>query len=200
VKSPGLPVPPPRNQSIHPVGCSTTTAALCIDFVLGSNIESDIFPSKADFQVCVEGVLDLPDRLIALEDHWRVDTDLKSDPEKPAREPHPYIHFQRGGHAQDAFAQKDGFVPGLSLPTGGSELWRGLLQSPGPRLPFLPMCPLLAIDFTVGQHDGLVWRRLRGEPNYLAIIRRAQSRLWDPFFKNMADHSFRRRWFGPIFL
>ncbi|MDB4930342.1 MAG: hypothetical protein JWM10_2826 [Myxococcaceae bacterium] len=200
VALPGLPMPPPRNQGLHPNGSVAFGAHICFEFSLGENIERDILPARADFQVCVKGGLDLPERLIELEDHWRVDTDIKTVAAHPSREPHPHIHFQRGGHAQDAFARSGGFVPGDSLPTGAPDIWRGLFQSPGPRLPLFPMCPVLAIDFTIGQHDGIAWRRLRGNPKYLAIVERAQERLWRPVFDGLNDMTFRRRWFGPVLL
>jgi hypothetical protein len=75
-----------------------------------------------------------------------------------------------------------------------------LLQSPGPRIPLLPMCPILAIDFAIGQHDGLVWRRLRGVPEYLRIVQNAQMRLWAPFFDALSSPDTRRRWVGPFLI
>lgn len=205
----GLPVPPPRNQGLHPVGCTVHEAFLTFQFELGAAIEAGegCFPARADFQVRVQGNLDLEGSLVQLEDHWRVDTDVYAAPRadqykatavRPPKEPHPLFHFQRGGHAQDRFTALDGFVPGRALPPRADDYWRALFQSPGPRMPALPMCPTLAIDFTIGQHDGLVWQRLRNLPEYRIIIERAQARLWEPLFSGLADRNFRRRWIGAL--
>lgn len=207
----GVPIPPPRDQALHPVGCEISEAFVYFQFHLGD--EKLQFPSRADFQVRVLGYLNLPNSLVELEDHWRVDTDIFARPKakeseklkgpdenkpKPPKEPHPLFHFQRGGHAQNNFAQKLGFVPGQDLPGRPAEVWRGLLQSPGPRVPIPPMCPVLAIDFAIGQHDGRVWRRLRNKPEYLNIIRKAQARLWEPFFQALSDAKSRRELIGPL--
>jgi hypothetical protein len=195
----GAPIPPPRNQGLHPTGCNVSEAYIQFEFHLGDITEDagNVFPRQADFQVRVVGSLDLPGSLVELEDHWRVDTHLNAGAGEP-KEPHPHFHFQRGGYAQDWFAALDGFVPGKSLPSRDS--WRGLLQSPGPRIPLLPMCPILAIDFTIGQHDGLVWRRLRGVPEYLRIVQNAQMRLWSPFFDALSSPDIRRRWIGALLI
>ena len=197
----GAPIPPPRNQSLHPTGCNVSEAYIQFEFHLGDITEDagNVFPRQADFQVRVVGSLDLPGCLVELEDHWRVDTHLYAGAGEP-KEPHPHFHFQRGGYAQDWFAALGGFVPGAALPARGSESWRGLLQSPGPRIPFPPMCPILAIDFAIGQHNGLVWRRLRAIPEYQRIVQNAQLRLWTPFFDALACSQTRRRWIGPLLI
>jgi len=195
----GAPIPPPRNQGLHPNGCNVSGAYIHFEFHLGEIAEDNenVFPRQADSQVRVVGSLDLPGALVELEDHWRVD--IYAGAGEP-KEPHPHFHFQRGGHAQDGFAALNGFVPGAALPPRGSQSWRGLLQSPGPRIPFPPMCPILAIDFAIGQHDGLVWRRLRALPEYLRVVRNAQMRLWTPFFDALASAEIRQRWIGPLLL
>jgi len=202
IKSPegGVPIPPPRDQGLHPHGCTVREAYIHFEFELGSVAQTPqhVFPKLADFQVRVLGNLKLSHCEVGLEDHWRVDTDRYAIASRP-REPHPYFHFQRGGYLQDGFAGQDGFVPGHALPASTAATpWRGLLQSPGPRIPLPPMCPVLAIDFTISQHDGTVWRRLRENPEYHAIVRAAQARLWTPFFDAMASHDLRRRWFGAL--
>ena len=74
------------------------------------------------------------------------------------------------------------------------------MQSPGPRVPVLPLDPILAIDFCLSQNDGMVWRRLQNVPEYLMIVEGAQRRLWEPFFAALQDPAFRRTWFGPSLL
>lgn len=196
----GAPVPPPRNQGLHPPRCKISDAFVQFHFELGNDLRDGIgvFPGQAEFQVRVTGCLELDGAIVELEDHWRVDTDLYLSSETRPKEPHPFFHFQRGGHAQDAFAGLDGFVPGPALPARSQDFWRGLLQSPGPRIPALPMCPVLAIDFAIGQHDGLIWRKLRDMPEYLKLIQDAQARLWTPFFEGLSNIAWRRKWMGPL--
>jgi hypothetical protein len=197
----GAPIPPPRNQGLHPTGCGVSEAYIQFEFHLGDIAEDagNVFSQRADFQVRVLGTLDLPGSIVELEDHWRVDTHLYAGAGEP-KEPHPHFHFQRGGHAQDSFAALDGFVPGKALPSREAESWRGLLQSPGPRIPLPPMCPILAIDFAIGQHNGLVWRRLRAIPEYQRVVQNAQIRLWTPFFDALSCSEMRRRWIGPLLI
>ncbi|GAB3399250.1 hypothetical protein NX774_17765 [Massilia agilis] len=192
----GIEIPPPRNKAMHPALCKAESAMICFVFELG-DFEANSIPRQADFQVKVAGILEGENCYVELEDHWRVDSHLF--PLEEAREPHPYFHFQRGGHAQDRFAGNDWYVPSTKMPEVRGALWRGLMQSPGPRIPVAPHCPILAIDFAIGQHDGTVWHHLRADPDYSAIIRRAQARLWQPFFEALARPAFRSRWMGPVF-
>lgn len=198
----GVPIPPPRVKALFPKACELGEAELKFVFVLGDKIEDTILPVQCDFQVRVVGCVEYKDAVhVELEDHWRVDTHIKGMTKVESREPHPHIHFQRGGHAQDSFADQELFVPGEALPLHGSGPWRSLLQSPGPRVPFPPFCPILAIDYSVGQHDGIVLRKLRSLPEYSKVVRRAQRRLWDPFFAHLSSSSdLRKRWFGALLL
>src|SRR5271169_5020047 len=104
----GAPIPPPRNQGLHPAGCNGSEAYIQFEFHLGKIVEDkgNVFPRLAEFQVRVVGFLDLPGSLVELEDHWRVDTHLYAGTSEP-KEPHPHFHFQRGGYAQDGFAAAD---------------------------------------------------------------------------------------------
>lgn len=198
-------LPLPRDKKLQPRDCDVESAYLSFAF---ENREDDLFPGVAEYQIRVKGWLATGDTLIELEDHWRVDTDIyaldpSGDPGKrratEAKEPHPYYHFQRGGRAQDEFAGMPNFYPGPISDLDQRD-WRGLLQCPGPRIPSLPMDPILAVDFCIGQHDGLVWWQLRDTPEYLKIVREAQERLWSPFLEAMADRAQRRKWLGPMAL
>ncbi|SOC22106.1 hypothetical protein [Rhodobacter maris] len=198
----GLVLPTPRNQGLHPVGCELHFASLDFQYEWR---DGEVMPWRAEYQVRVEGLLDAGGALFELQDHWRIDTDMyapsrrgaENAAQNPSKEPHPLFHFQRGGHAQDAFASRN-FLPGTPCAIQGE--WRGLLQSPGPRVPVLPLDPILAIDFCLSQNDGTVWRRLQNFPEYLTIIQEAQRRLWEPFFEALQDPVFRRTWFGPSLL
>lgn len=196
--APGIEVPPPRNKAMHPRLCTPERAWMQFSFELGERFDELARPHKADFQVRVEGCLKVKDnRLVELQDHWRVDSHAFENGED-AIEPHPYFHFQRGGHAQEIFAGDPTFVPGDSLPYDANLLWRGLMQSSGPRIPMAPHCPILAIDFTIGQHNGNIWRRLRSDRGYLDVVRRAQQRLWTPFFNALMDPRRRSLLLGPV--
>ncbi|MES3676972.1 hypothetical protein QC589_13525 [Halomonas elongata] len=194
----GVPIPPPKKKGLHPRGSDVEKAEINFFFELGDYFENDYMPYRSDFQVKVEGVLPLEDGFVFLEDHWRVDSHIFQD-DPPPREPHPYFHFQRGGHAQEDLAQGDNFVPGSSLDKVPGD-WCALMQGPCPRIPFPPHCPILAIDFAIGQHNGDVWRRLRGTPEYREIVKKAQDRLWTPFFDGLANRDFREKWMGPVLL
>jgi hypothetical protein len=198
-----IPIPVPRNQGLYPVGCKPIQAFLSFAFALGDCDPG--FPDLAVFQVRVESMYAIPSRTIELQDHWRVDTDTFANPRrkrtpgtKPPKEPHPYYHYQRGGRAQDDFTNRPYFVPGPSLPA--TQNWKALAHSPSPRVPIPPMCPILAVDFSIGEHNGLIWRRLRGTPEYANFVRAAQQRLWGPFFEALNNEKQRRFWLGPILL
>ncbi len=202
-----LRLPPPRNSGLRPTGCEISEAFLSFQYEWR---EEDVVPWRAEYQIRVVGWLITDDDcLVDLEDHWRFDTDMycssrqtepaevDAEQEGGANEPHPLFHFQRGGHAQDSFANDD-FMPSKTCKVEGAG--RGLLQSPGPRIPAFPLDPILAIDFCLSQNDGPVWQRLRDLPEYLHIVEAAQARIWAPFFDNLNDRDFRRTWFGPSLL
>lgn len=194
----GVPIPPPRRQNLHPSNCEVSYAEIRFIFELGNEFKEKCIPLRADFQVCVRGSLTESHCIVELEDHWRVDSHFfPEDP--PPREPHPYFHFQRGGHAQTEFVSHESFVPGTGLAPKSDDCWRGLMQSPGPRVPFIPHCPILAIDFAIGQHDGPIWSKLRGSSEYRALIKKAQGRLWTPFFDGLSRADVRKRYMGPVF-
>jgi hypothetical protein len=118
----------------------------------------------------------------------------------PSKEPHRLFHFQRGGHAQSAFAAS-GFLPGSPCTIQGD--WKGLLQTPGPRVPVLQLDPILAIDFCLGQNDGVTWRRLQKVPEYLMIVEGAQKRVWKPSLRHFkilrsGAHGLARRFWCEI--
>lgn len=155
---------------------------------------------RAEIQVCVKGTLDIPEGKVNLEDHWRIDThifdDRGTENQKPPREAHPLFHFQRGGHAQDAFMATPSFVPGAGLPAPTADPWCGLMQYPGPRVAVMPMCPTTAMDYVISQHNGPLWRRLRNIPEYSAIVERCQNRLWKLYSDGLADPIRRKNLLG----
>jgi hypothetical protein len=194
----GVPLPVPRNKGLHPQACEIFDSELRFVFELGGEIEHVLIPVRSDFQVRVGGYAIYEHGEVDLEDHWRVDTHPFQVGEPT--EPHPLVHFQRGGHAQDTFAACADFVPGDSLPAHPNKRWLALLQSPGPRIPFPPFCPILAIDFAIGQHNGTVLNSLRNFPEYHELVRNAQIRLWVPFFAGLSSVENRKRWLGGLLL
>ena len=197
VKAADIPIPLPRNKNLHPRQCSLDDAFLSFEFELGKDFESDCVPYISNFQVKVKGTLELDNSFVSLEDHWRVDSHAFPAMPEP-KEPHPYIHFQRGGHAQDEFSSQPNFVPGHCLPAVDGEFWQGLMQYSGPRMPTPPYCPILAIDMVIGQHNGDVWRSLRARHSYRKVVADAQRRLWDPFFAGLSNSTVRNRWLGKV--
>lgn len=192
----GLPIPPPDKRHLQPKGCDTADAQIQFVFEPGDDIDTTHIPQRAEFRVIVHGRARFGDTPIELQDHWRVDTHLYESAREP-REPHPRLHFQRGGRAQNEFAKSSLFVPGDALPAIDGDPWRGLMQTPGPRVPFLPMCPIMAIDYVIGQHDGAVLWRLRGIPEYSGLVRKAQDRLLHPFLEEL-NRERTRSWLGRI--
>jgi hypothetical protein len=153
---------------------------------------------RADMQVRVSGTVTYGARTVSVEDHWRVDT--HHFPQSSA-DPHPWIHYQRGGHAQDEFAAVAGFLPGVCLaeslfdpdvPLGG------LMQSPAPRIATPPLDPICAIDFVLAQHRGSLWATLWSDVDYAGLITNAQSRLWEPWFAALNDRQ-QRRYLMPFY-
>lgn len=195
----GIVIPVPRLKAMHPRLCQLKGAELRFIFDLGQDFEKTFMPKRADFQVKVEGYLEAANSVVDLEDHWRVDSHDFPNIDK-TREPHPYFHFQRGGHAQERFTDDFRFLPSKDMPDNEHGSWRGLMQSASPRIAMFPYCPILAIDFAISQHNGDVWRLLRGNATYADVVRRAQSRLWNPFFDALSRPEIRRLWMGPVFL
>jgi hypothetical protein len=198
IRANGLPLPLPRNQGLHPTGCVLDTSSLTFHFRAGEEGEC---PALAEFQVKISGMLEAGDATIELEDHWRIDAEVDAkkagQPVTEGREPHPRFHFQRGGHAQDAFASTQGFVPSTSTLLGNGE-WRALMQYPGPRIPSLPFDPILAIDFCIAQNDGPLWKQLRATPEYRHLVEASQLELWKPFIERLNEPAGRRDWLGPV--
>lgn len=194
----GIEIPPPRLKAMHPRQCKIRSAELRFIFELGGRFDETAMPKQADFQVRVRGYLEAANSVVDLEDHWRVDSHIFPNIEE-AREPHPYFHFQRGGRAQDAFENHHRFLPSANLPDNDDASWRGLMHSASPRIAMAPYCPILAIDFAISQHDGDVWRVLRNSAAYNLLIKRAQDRLWTPFFSALARPEIRKLWMGPVF-
>jgi len=191
-KASDIPLPLPRNKALFPSECEMEAAYFSFIYQPGPEAH---FPTLFDYQVRVSASLSSQTALFELEDHWRVDTHV-DEGGAPPNEPHPQFHFQRGGHAQDRFAADSEFLPGTTGSIAGA--FRGLFQCPGPRMPALPMDPILALDFSIGQADGKVWRRLRNVPEYYEMVERSQRRVWSPFFAALTAREFQRAWLGEI--
>jgi hypothetical protein len=190
-----IPVPLPRDKGLHPRTCELSEAEIRFKFSMEGVADDAGIPNHAELQVRVVGCVMYENCIVDLEDHWRIDThNFAGTP----NEPHPFIHFQRGGHAQEGWAGRTEFVPGPLLPNRGDGNWTSLLQTSGPRLAVPPLCPILAIDFVIAQHDGKLWRRLRDNPEYRALVEMAQERLWKPFFAGLATKAIQQKWLGPI--
>ncbi|MER9307051.1 hypothetical protein [Mesorhizobium sp. M0496] len=189
-----LPIPIPRDQGIHPQNTKIVEAELKFSFEILQTGEAlkveDIF---CEVQVCVRGLLQIQNIIVSLEDHWRIDTQRKyEDPKnKPPREAHPLFHYQRGGHAQETFCAAEGFVPGPAL-GGNAQRLRGLMQYSGPRIAVSPVCPSLALDTVLSQHNGPLWRNLRNIPEYNLVIERQRDVIWKLYEPAIRDENRRR--------
>ena len=195
-----IPMPCPSDQGLHPTGAQLTAAALSIVYELWEEtngfmrFNNDALDRirRADIQVWVSGIVTYGARTVSVEDHWRVDTHHFP---QPSTDPHPWIHYQRGGNAQDEFAAIAGFLPGVCLTDSLFDpdvALTGLMQSPGPRIATPPLDPICAIDFVLAQHRGSLWASLWSDVDYAGLITTAQSRLWEPWFAALNDRQHRR--------
>jgi hypothetical protein len=201
VRLPELAVVPPAARQLHPAKTKLERATLQIIYECYEKVEAATqFGGehldrirRADFQVCVKGSVAFGDALVAVEDHWRIDTHYFAGDSK---EPHPWVHYQRGGHAQDQFAETVGFLPGDCLDKvkfqAGVNLC-ALMQTAPPRVPTPPMDPICAINFVIAQHDGAAWKKLWSIPEYDGVVRKVQEKLWKPYFNMVANGEHRKR-------
>jgi hypothetical protein len=195
-----IPMPCPSDRSLHPTGAQLGEATISIlyecwedtgGFQRFGNDALDRI-RRADVQVRVAGTATYGTRAISVQDHWRVDTHHFAE---ASPDPHPWIHYQRGGHAQDAFAALPGFLPGECLTDSLFEPeveLTALMQTPAPRIATPPLDPICAIDFVLAQHSGTLWSSLWSNVDYAGVVRRAQERLWEPWFAALNDRQHRR--------
>ncbi len=84
---------------------------------------------------------------------------------------HPTYHFQFGGRGLKDVADKiDGII---------------VLDTPRYFAP--PMDPILAVDFLLSHFNGSMWHSLQNDVRYIGIVRRAQERLWKPYFDQISN-------------
>ncbi|MGJ5083582.1 hypothetical protein [Bradyrhizobium sp. HKCCYLS3013] len=201
IRFPELVIVPPIERQLHPARTKLEGAFLqlvyeCyekVEVVSRLGVEHLDRIRRADFQVCVRGTVTFGSASVAVEDHWRVDTHYFQE---ESTEPHPWFHYQRGGHAQDRFAETTGFLPGDCLEAAkfqeGINLC-ALMQTAPPRVPMPPMDPICAINFVIAQHDGITWKKLWSIPEYDGVVRKAQEKLWKPYFDMVAQGEHRKR-------
>ncbi|NGO54913.1 hypothetical protein [Allomesorhizobium camelthorni] len=67
-----------------------------------------------------------------------------------------------------------------------------LMQTPALRIATPPLDPICAIDFVLAQHSGTLWSILWSNVDYAGAVRRAQERLWEPWFAALNDRQHRR--------
>ena len=118
---------------------------------------------------------------------WHLDQNIESEAPKFT---HPYYHFQSGGDT-------------LELQDTGSLIILG-----APRLPHPPMDLFLGIHFIIrnffSTKDYPELKELFKSYEYQEIIKRAQKRMWEPYFNSFAsdnkhlDYTFERVF--PLFV
>ena len=209
IKLPEIPVPIDNTKGACPPGSVPERCWLTIVFACWEEATpSAVFGEEAldrirlaEFQVRVEGMMEAGGQVLQVQDHWRVDTHHFSE---ESSDPHPWVHFQRGGHALDDLVSQSNFLAGPhseALVDGTLRGdWIGWMQSASPRLAAPPMDPVCAVDFALSQHSSSLWRRLWRHPEYSKLVRAAQSELWDPWHQLLADKTKRRRlmpYWGP---
>lgn len=86
---------------------------------------------------------------------------------------HPTYHWQFGGWGLKEVSDSIG----------------GVLVMDTPRLFAPPLDAVLAVDFLLSHFNGPGWQAIRTQdPRYTEIVRRSQSRLWKPYFDELAEH------------
>jgi hypothetical protein len=106
--------------------------------------------------------------LHALRSAWHLDTHVHGK----SRDVHPRFHFQFGGDRLDEF----------------DEAIRAILVPEAPRIAFVPMDAVLAVDFVLSHYFGVLWQELRDtEPRYQRLIRTATGRYWAEYFGRLAS-------------
>lgn len=85
---------------------------------------------------------------------------------------HPTYHFQFGGQGLKSIADNiDGVI---------------ILDTPRYFAP--PMDPILVVDVLLSHFNGPKWHTIRNnEARYIDIVRRAQARLWKPYFDKISS-------------
>lgn len=85
---------------------------------------------------------------------------------------HPTYHFQFGGWGLKEVMDKID----------------GVLIVDAPRHFAPPMDPILAVDVLLSHFNGPKWHTIRNNENrYVTIVRRAQARLWKPYFDKISS-------------
>ncbi|MBI1921145.1 MAG: hypothetical protein HYS23_08705 [Geobacter sp.] len=100
---------------------------------------------------------------------WHLDRHIFKAGDNDPNEVHPLYHFHHGGNRM---AHLDG---------GSGDV---LMLDP-PRLPHPPMDGILAIDFVLSNYAGGLWRKLRDDGTYKALITESQKALWKPYYESI---------------
>jgi hypothetical protein len=90
---------------------------------------------------------------------------------------HPRYHFSFGGRRLEEHATES------KIP-----FYDFLLVLDSPRLMHPPLDGVLALDFVLSNFAAQSWNRLRGQRDYVALMRGAQRRSWKPFASALLTH------------
>jgi hypothetical protein len=102
---------------------------------------------------------------------WHLDRHVFQPGDGKSKFSHPLYHFTFGGN---------------KMAESGLDFGSTLIM-PSPRLAYPPMDAILGIDFILQNyfHKDKI-RKLMENPKYLDMVRKSQTRLWQPYFESIA--------------
>ena len=140
--------------------------------VMGVFLEEDMIENPIadlNFDIVIRGLSDKGEHIAT----WHLDKHIGQEGDGKSRFIHPEYHFS----------------------FGGNKMWEqnldygNVLIHPSPRLPHPPMDAVLGVDFILRNFvDKDDIQRLISTPEYRAIVRNSQRRLWKPYMLASAKY------------
>ncbi|MES1222102.1 MAG: hypothetical protein ABUT20_41790 [Bacteroidota bacterium] len=105
---------------------------------------------------------------------WHLDRHIFGAKDQKTKYSHPLYHFTFGGNKMEC---------------KGHDVYGSALILPAPRIVYPPMDAVLGIDFILQNylHKDTI-KTIIEDPEYIEIQKKAQERIWKPFFCSMYSH------------
>lgn len=122
---------------------------------------------KLNFDIDIEGIDEKGNEIYS---SLHLDKHISEEGDGENKFIHPEYHFTFGGNNLEA----------------RGDIFKGFLILPTPRIPHPPMDIFLGIDFIIQNYFTIDKRRkLVNDSQYREIMKRAQDRLWRPYFSSI---------------
>lgn len=160
---------PPRN--VYPSSASNFKIDLSLR--LAGSFDSDAADQFNLMEINVEKYA-LGDTGDQLKSAWHIDRHIinpNNDDPYITDDIHPLYHFQFGG---------------AKMKSNSENLGSTFLVDP-PRLMHPPMDGILAIDFILSNYEGIIWKELREDGQYVNLVDARLTELWKPYFTSIAN-------------